>query len=172
MGLSEIKSWAELKQGTLLWERKQMQFRNRENVACVTQRLVFHSVTPLQPWSGVGPSISKESRTTQPRETLWEQSQVQHIARNIKLRLLQLERGTVAAGETWKPVWGSWGSCWDEMGHTSHRDLNSLYVTQSPLQTASVLRGHLKHACRNTSHLRNISAVTLETSRQRKSFPL
>lgn len=44
MGLSEIKNWTGLKQGTLFWERKQMQFWNIEKVACVTHRSVLHSI--------------------------------------------------------------------------------------------------------------------------------
>lgn len=118
MGLSEIKNRTGLKHNTLLWEGKQMQFWNTEK----KMLLVWHTdqfptlFKPLQPWSSLGPSISKEKWTIQ-REILWEWSQVQHTVRNIRLGLLHLEQGMMAAGETWKPAWGSWWSWWDKTGH-------------------------------------------------------
>lgn len=44
MGLSEIKNWTGPKQGTLLWENKEIKFWNIENVACMTHKSIFHSI--------------------------------------------------------------------------------------------------------------------------------
>lgn len=107
MGLSEIKSWTGLKQGTLLWENKEMKFWNTENVACMTHRSIFHSIQTTPALIKFGAQRINRNMNHKEGDSLRMVTSPAHgISKEHQIRAAapRTRDSSCAAGETGKPA--------------------------------------------------------------------